>query len=140
MSRRKPCAHSPKKSIASSSEACELYDTRPPRAPAKLQRKMATKRLAHEVRTETGLDGRFGQRHAQVRFAHARRARNIMPMVPRSSRFITLFTHYTVRAFASNDGRNSQKVSTFSARCQTARLADSLPGLSIPRRARPLPL
>ena len=65
-------------------------------------------------------DGSLPNRLRQMAFAGAARARNIMPMVPRSSRFITLFTHYTVRAFALNGGRSSQRVSTFSASCPTA--------------------
>ena len=57
-----------------------------------------------------------------------------MPIVPRSSRFTTRFTHYMVRAFALNGGRSSQKVSTFSASCPTAPLADSHRGLPTLRR------
>src|ERR1700722_14049862 len=62
-------------------------------------------------------DVRFGVQHfvalqnggltdclCQVAFPGSARAGNIMPMVSRSSRFITRFTHYTVRAFALNGG------------------------------------
>jgi hypothetical protein len=40
----------------------------------------------------------------EVTLAGSARDKNIMPMVPGSSRFITPFIHYTVRAFASNGG------------------------------------
>ena len=76
----------------------------------------------------------------QMAFARATRARNIMPIVPRSSRFITPFIHFTVRAFALNGERSSRKASTFSASWLTARLADSRRGLPTLRRAPTLPL
>jgi hypothetical protein len=69
----------------------------------------------------------------KVGFPASGRDRNIMPMVPKSSRFTTPFTHYAVRAFALSGGRSSQRVSTFSASCPTAPLAGSRRGLPIRR-------
>ena len=66
------------------------------------------------------LDGGLSDGLRQMRFSSAEQARNIMPMVPRSSRFTTRFTHYMVRAFALSGERSSQRVSTFSASCPTA--------------------
>ena len=45
-------------------------------------------------------DDRLSDGLRQVALTRSARDRNIMPMVPRSSRFITRFIHYAVRAFA----------------------------------------
>src|SRR5579859_111523 len=86
------------------------------------------------------LNGRLADGLGQVALSRATRARNIMPMVPRSSRFTTRFTHYMVRTFALSGERSSQRVSTFSASCQTALSADFRRGLPTLRRAPTLPL
>jgi hypothetical protein len=49
-------------------------------------------------------EGGVANRLRQVALARSAQARNIMPMVPRASRFTTRFTLSTVRAFAFNGG------------------------------------
>jgi hypothetical protein len=79
--------------------------------------------------------GGHAQRRRQMGLPGARRARNIMPMAPRSSRFSTPFTRRTARTFASNGGQSFQRASTFSASCATAPSAGSLRGSPTRRRA-----